>query len=188
MTVRALLRQHISAAWRSTIESVYTEQLINSERGLQVHFCSRLLTEFANDDVPRRLFVEPSFRDPEGKVRSPDIVICQTQHIIGVIELKYQPRVQPSYEKDIGTLKWFAGCASDLEVSNDRYLGVETSASKKYSLAPDAILCWAGVYKGPPVDLEAESKVLGKRFFCLHAVTSPDVHPTILPARIGDDL
>jgi hypothetical protein len=188
MAARALLRRHISSAWRSTIENVYTEQLINSERGLQVYFCSRLLTQFANDSVPRRIFVEPSFRDPEGRICSPDIVICNTQHIIGVIELKYQPRVRPSYEKDIGTLKWFAECVSDLEVSNERYLGVETSISKQYSLAPDAILCWAGVYKGLPVDLEAESKVFGKRFFCLHAVTSPDAHPAILPVRIGNDL
>ena len=181
---RTLLHRQITAAWHSTMHEVYSKQLINSERGLQVHFCSRLLAEFK--ELPRRIFIEPSFRDGNGKVRSPDIVVCHTQQIIGVIELKYQPRVQPDYVKDIGTLSWFAESSTDLALSNKRYLGVDVPGAERcYTLAPDAILCWAGVYRGPPVDIEAKGEALRKRFLGLHAVTSHGKDPDVLPKTAG---
>ncbi|BDT71207.1 hypothetical protein os4_07250 [Comamonadaceae bacterium OS-4] len=179
MSARNPLRRHIETAWQRTIAEAYSQQLINSERGLQVHFCHRLLEEFESHQ--RRVFVEPCFRAQDGSVRSPDIVVCNSQRIIGVIELKYLPRMTAKYAKDLGTLNWFASARHPVEVSNDRYRGVNEIVVKRYELASDAVLCWAGVYAGPRVDIESQALGLGSRFLCLHATTksgrAPDIYP-----------
>jgi hypothetical protein len=171
MASRSLLKRQIDEAWKETIEEIYSKQLINSERGLQVHFCHRLLSKFTDQHGSRRIFIEPCFKDSAGKSRSPDVVICHTRQIIGVLELKYLPRASPKYKKDLATLTWFGLTATELTLSNDRYLGVVAASPKKYSLAPDAVLCWAGVYRAPKVDIKPPQS-LERRFLCLHAVTS----------------
>lgn len=181
MAQRSLLRSQLARAWRQTIEVAYGEQLINSERGLQVHFCHQLLSQFKVDAVSRRIFVEPCFVDAEGQVRSPDVVICHTRSIIGVVELKYLPRVRPEYEKDLSTLQWFAKSGGEVALSNERYLGVGAQTIKKFSLASDAVLCWAGVYRAPRAEVEAHAESLGRRFYCLHAITSPNEVPVLHP-------
>lgn len=179
---RSLLRSQLARAWRQTIRAGYEEQLINSERGLQVHFCHQLLSQFKGDEVSRRIFVEPCFVDAAGQVRSPDLVICHTRSIIGVVELKYLPRARPEYEKDLGTLQWFAKSSCEVTLSNQRYLGVGAQTIKKYNLASDAVLCWAGVYRAPRAEIEAHAAPLGGRFYCLHAVTAPHEAPFLHPA------
>jgi hypothetical protein len=95
---RRLLRAHLAAAWRQTIEQPYREQLINSERGLQVFFCSALMEAFKEDGVRRRLFVEPRLSVGARETRRyPDIVICNQRSVIGVVELKYLPKGRPRY-------------------------------------------------------------------------------------------
>lgn len=186
MAVRALLRRHIATAWQLTIQEVYPEQLINSERGLQVHFCHRLLKQFS--DVSRRIFVEPGFVDSDGTSRAPDIVVCHARSIIGVIELKYLPRGRPEYEKDLRTLEWFHSTSDDVELRNDRYMGPDRRSIKRYTLAQDAVLCWAGVYQGPGrLDVESHAVGLGRRFLCLHAVTSDNEAPKLYSSESGGD-
>lgn len=178
MSNRSLLRQHITSAWRETVESVYPKRLINSERGLQVHFCHKLFAQFG--DLKRQVFVEPCFVSPSGAVRSPDIVVCHSKSIIGVIELKYMPRVSAEFSKDLQTLEWFHSGADSMTLSNDRYLGEEIT-SPTFELAPDALLCWAGIYRGPKIDIELHGEALGRRFLSLHAVTAPGKHPELFP-------
>ena len=107
MQKRYMLRRHIVSAWHKTVESAYSEHLINSERSLQHYFCTNLLAEFKNDDVRRSIFVEPCFSSPEKRC-SPDIIVCHTKEIIEAIELKFSPRGMPSVKKDLETLQWLA--------------------------------------------------------------------------------
>ena len=105
---RNLLRTQLAKAWQKTIKSQYQKQLINSERGLQkIYFCSALLDIFRNNPLTknkRRIFVEPRL-SIGNDIRYPDLVICNNNRIIGVVELKYLPRAKkPSYDKDRGTL------------------------------------------------------------------------------------
>ena len=106
MANRNMLRNQIIEAWTLTMAEAYPLQLVNSERGLQVHFCHRLLEQFHG--LQRRLFIEPTFSADDGSVRCPDVVVCNNGKIIGVIELKYRPRTTPGLSKDIETLNWFA--------------------------------------------------------------------------------
>jgi hypothetical protein len=145
---RSLLRQQLADAWRQTISDPYRNQLINSERGLQVYFCVALLEQFKN--LQRRLFIEPAIRLPGRKVLYPDIVICNSRSIIGVVELKYLPRAQPKFSKDLKALASIADAAHSIEIANDRFRGV---ARRQYPLAKDAVLSWAGVYTGDKVNL-----------------------------------
>ena len=43
MVRRSLLRKQLAAAWTETLSPAYANRLVNSERGLQVHFCAALL-------------------------------------------------------------------------------------------------------------------------------------------------
>jgi len=52
----------LANAWRTTINDKYRGRLINSERGLQAHFCAALQDEFGATEVGHlRLFIEPRF-------------------------------------------------------------------------------------------------------------------------------
>ena len=184
MQQRILLRDQLSKAWKATIHDQYNKHLINSERGLQVYFCSALLKIFKEDELTdgmRRIFVEPRLSVGPEDYRYPDIVICNTRRIIGVVELKYLPRGSADYDKDIDTLNWLVENSEKLKISNDRFLGISQGA-KKYSLAEDAVLCWGGVYQCmESSDFNARISVLGRRFLGLHAVTAKDKEPIISP-------
>ncbi|MEX1232203.1 MAG: hypothetical protein WEB58_18300 [Planctomycetaceae bacterium] len=148
---------------------------------MQVHLCRHLFDAFESDDC--RIFIEPCFRDAQGS-RSPDMVICDSQNIIGIIELKYMPRKPPKYKKDLRTLNWFVESADTVVLSNHRYFGIDTFPMQNYKVADDAVLCWGGVYCGPRVKIEEHelARSLGSRFLCLHAVTSAEQAPEIFPA------
>ncbi|BAP89113.1 uncharacterized protein E1O_19820 [Burkholderiales bacterium GJ-E10] len=180
---RALFHKHLLSAWEKTITLAYGRQLINSERGLQVFFCKFLLDAFDADGVARnrRLFVEPrlSLPGPAPEPRYPDIIVCNTQRIVGVVEIKYQPRGRPNFRKDIETFEWMLRHAADLTISNDRYLGVAGSA-REYPLATDAVFCWAGVYRGlKAVEIKARN-FPDNRFVAMHAVTVAGHSPRIV--------
>ena len=186
MTEKTLLRAQLKRAWKNTIENEYAEQLINSENGLQIYFCAALLAQFKTSNVRRRLFIEPRLRFSDGSARHPDIVICDTKNIVGIVELKYTPRGRPgkpSLDKDRETLMQAVTDANSLQISNDRYLG-KTLNKRSFSLAKNAVLCWAGVYKGEEIDLRSKIKneLLRKRFLQLSALTVKDAPPTI---RLG---
>src|SRR5574339_1190948 len=101
MTNRSKLRQQITEAWCKSIKVDYTAQRINSERSLQASVWANLNAILPSST--RRMFIEAcmSVQGSERQVRFPDIVICNTREVIGIIELKYQPRGKPSWQKDL---------------------------------------------------------------------------------------
>ena len=99
MPNRGLLRRQMRQAWADTIRSAYMDQVISSERALQVHLTARLMDIFWEDGVKRRVFIEPMMRLQTGRRVHPDLLICNRSSIIGVVELKYQPKMRPKYEE-----------------------------------------------------------------------------------------
>jgi hypothetical protein len=145
MASRSPLRSQIKKAWRQSITDDYVAQRINSERSLQASVWSHL-----NGLLPsasNRMFIEPrmSAAGKDRQVRYPDIVVCNSREVIGVIELKYQPRVQPSWRKDIETFNWIATSKTHITVSNFRFRGKSADA-RTYPLAKDVLCVWAGVH------------------------------------------
>lgn len=178
MSNRTLLRRQLSAAWRHTLTGPYQNQLINSERGLQVHFCHALMREFEIAGIERRLFIEPTVMLGADGIRCPDLIICNSQRIIGVVELKYAPRAVPEYTKDLETFALLTTHANSITLANERFRG--EGSSKTYLLADDAVLCWAAVYADELIELPSSSiSTLGGRFFRLDAVTHDSAPPTI---------
>jgi len=163
------------------MEGDYPQQLINSERGLQHFFCKHLQCLFSEAEVDRRLFIEPRLSAQGGAIYSPDLMLCNTRRIIGVVEFKFAPRGRASAEKDLLTLTRIQSHSEGLELSNDRYRGIGDGAAKRYSLASDAILCWAGVYATSNVREKASSIAsgAGRRFLGLHAITSEGEAPDL---------
>ena len=182
MANRSMLKAQLRIAWKHTIEHYYQRQYINSERGLQAFFCAELLNRFEYDGVAnsRRIFIEPALAVGRSKVlRKPDILICNTRSVIGVIELKYKPKGHPRTKKDLETLEWMASHPRGVRVQNDRYLGIVRD-NRTYSLAGDAVLCWAGVHRGMSEPLAMRIKPRIRNYFIeLHAITNPDKDPII---------
>lgn len=187
---RPHLLRHLKSAWMQAIRGPYQQRAINSERGLQVHFCAALLAAFADFDHHRSILVEPHLRlAGTGQSIFPDVVICSSRSIIGVIELKYQPRVIPSTSKDIRTLQALAAHEGSLTLSNERFRGPSTHPPV-YSLSPTAVLCWAGVYcRREALDLRplVENSLLD-RLLQLHAVTSTECVPVLLCGKQSGSL
>jgi len=115
----------------------------------------------------------------QAKWRFPDLVVCNTRAVIGIIELKYQPKIRPRWEKDLQTLEWLARNRKVLSVQNRRYRGVEADG-RVYPLSPRILFVWAGVHAGLDFELsERISPELKGSFLELHAETSRDSQPTI---------
>ncbi|MFN0195806.1 MAG: hypothetical protein ACKVT0_03625 [Planctomycetaceae bacterium] len=89
-------------------------------------------------------------------------------------------------KKDLETLEWFSS-SSEVSLSNKRYLGVEKELEKKYELAPNAVLCWAGVYCGPKFDFEKQCKGLENRLLFMHAVTAAGKEPSLHFSPYGEE-
>lgn len=191
MQSRSLLRHHLAEAWKKTLECEYSKQLINSERGLQIYFCKHLLDQFSSNNVSRRLFIEPRLTTPsEKKAKYPDIVICNSRSVIGIVEIKYLPRTRPKFDKDLRTLEWVLEHGEELVLSNDRYRG-ERLQAKEYSLANDAVLCWGGVYAAPMESIAMGGDPpppINQRVFVLHAITHAGAKPDVIVpnARVRD--
>ncbi len=182
MQSRAPLRKHLRQAWIYAIKT-YSRALINSERGLQVYFCAKLLAIFRKEGYARRIFVEPRISGDKGKHRYPDVVICNRRQIIAVVELKYQPRVpavRGEYQKDLDTLCWIQERTEGVAISNDRYLG-PSGQLRTYSVAKDALFCWAGVYRASRFDIACHApRKLTDQLLVLHAITDDDREPDVL--------
>jgi hypothetical protein len=179
MTSRALLRSQIRKAWRQTINEDYMAERINSERSLQAAFWSRL-----NQILPsktRRTFIEPRLF-AIGKPRAakyPDIVICNSREVIGIIELKYQPRGRPSWDKDLTTFRWIAKSKTHISVSNERFRGV-TAGTREYRIAKHILYVWAGVHADSQSDLRPDLGKLASHFMPLRAATRDDHPPRLI--------
>src|SRR5690606_33790578 len=77
MTNRSRLKCHVNEAWRRTICNEYHGRQINNEAALQAHFVKHLEAVFSEQEVERRIFIEPPFklqgRDELPRNRIPDI-------------------------------------------------------------------------------------------------------------------
>jgi hypothetical protein len=127
------------------------------------------------------MFIEPCLvgSHQERQVRYPDLVVCNTREVIGIIELKYSPRARPSWRKDLATFEWINTNRKSIHVSNARFRGV-SSDSRKYSLAASILYVWAGVHV--PYELELREHIgpsLGSCFLALHAETSYSEEPRL---------
>jgi hypothetical protein len=183
MKQRGLLQKQIIEAWCNCITEDYNSQRINSERSLQASFWSQL-----NCILPknrRRMFIEPTIAITENGSKYnviPDLVICNTKEVIGVIELKYRPRGNPVYSKDIDSLAVIARHREGITISNDRYRG-QAMDETEYRLSKHILFVWAGIHA--PVGFDSGTLYSAGRdelngcFIELHAETSQNALPTL---------
>ncbi|MBW8466300.1 hypothetical protein [Acidovorax sp.] len=163
MNNRKLLRSQLIEAWHQAIEFDYKRQRINSERSLQASIWSKLNKIF--DNQPRRMFIEPSLAvissATEGQkqiVRVPDLVICNSREIIGVVEMKYRPNTKPNYKKDIDTLAWIAENGSNIVISNYRFRG-NIADAHAYKMAKSVVFVWTGVHRDKNISLDIPKRL-----------------------------
>jgi hypothetical protein len=179
---RGLLQKQLVTAWKHVIEQDYLSQRINSERSLQAALWARL-----NQELPatRRLFIEPAIQlgdDQSKKTMIPDIVVCNTREVIGILELKYMPRTSPRVEKDIKNLATIAKERAYLSIANDRFRGKDKDV-KTYPLSRNVLFAWAGIHSreiqpGSPL-YSAGYPELDGCFLELHAITSQGEDPHV---------
>jgi hypothetical protein len=165
--------------------------MINNEAGLQAHFVKNLAAVFDKtkpQDVDRKIFVEPPFKlfniDGDFKHCIPDIVICSARKIIGIVELKYGPRGEPGYKKDLAKLcTMFAHRKEGIELKTERYLG--PAEPEFFQFSRDLLLVYAAVYIGSSERWQegvykhlagVENEDAKKSLFVLGAATAPDAH------------
>lgn len=177
---RRLLRNQLKIAWESTIRDVYDKRLINSERELQWHFCQQLKAIFDGRQrkLLRRLFIEPSVKIKGDMLRSPDVLICNSTKIIGAIEFKYTPRKKAATKKDLETLRQLKVQTEPITVTSGRYRG--STKLKEYTLARDAVLCWAAVHAQDECPLPKVGQLkIDLGLLCLEARTNDEDSPAI---------
>lgn len=176
---RNLLRRQLKDAWRDTMFGPYLDQAINSERALQVHLAARLMNLFDEEGLNRQLFIEPRVTVYQGESRlHPDILVCNSREVIGIIELKYQPLRRPSWEKDFRSLESVSWDSDQIEVDNRRYKG-PNPGSRVFSIARKPLFVWAGVYAAPRREIPAGEPCaeIADNLLVLHAVTHADQTP-----------
>ena len=187
MAYRSPLKNIIIESWQQSIESHYAKQRINSERSLQASLWTHL-----DERLPaaRRMFIEPgvSIETPTGLKRvHPDIAICNTREVIAIIELKYQPKAQPRYKKDIATLNLLSRYRKKLSLSNTRFRGAETDA-KAYQFSPKMLFVWAGIHgelREPQKHRYCRGmRYLGEGYVELHGETSHDALPRVYEKKL----
>lgn len=179
LTKRGLLRRQLKDAWRDTMAGPYLEQAINSERALQVHLAARLMSAFEEEGLNRQLFIEPRVSVHGGESRlHPDILVCNSREVIGIVELKYQPLRKPSWEKDFRSLESVGWSAAEIEVDNRRYKG-PNRGERAFAIARSPLFVWAGVYAEPftPIPPRETADTVSGNLLVLHAVTHSDRAP-----------
>lgn len=145
MTKRMKLKQALFAAWEECIQVDYENYHINSERSLQASYSAGLKNRLGRN---RRLFIEPKLDIVDGRKRKvfyPDLVICNTRNVIGVVELKYQPRTRPRMAKDLQTLAALAAQGQKAVLSIERYRGSATGP-EPIAFSKDVVFVWGGVH------------------------------------------
>jgi hypothetical protein len=152
MSRRNPLKNTIIEAWQGCIDSDYLKQRINSERSLQASFWAQL-----NQKLPatRRIFIEPPIKinTRNGMAKLfPDIVICNTRYVISVIELKYLPRGQLKFIKDIQNLALIAKHRKQISISNSRFRGAAADI-REYSLSNNILFVWASIHGQPKQEI-----------------------------------
>lgn len=172
MKNRTALRTQIDEAWLACIAEDYNRQRINSERSLQASFWSQLNHRLHAET--RRMFIEPGMKSGTDGTRFPDIVICNTEKVIAIIELKYTPRAIPNWKEDLGTFDWIHA-HRDISISNKRFRGAAVD-EREYPLDPDLVFVWAGIHLPSEERLGMHiSEALALHFMELHHQTNVDV-------------
>lgn len=187
--IRLPLRNQIWEAWEKVIREDYEKQLINCENGLQsslmVHLKPLLPTA-------RRIFIEPRvFANFDHDKRwYPDLVICNSQEVIAVFEMKYRPRGFANWEWDLRKLNRIAELKDHLYVSNTRYLGPPVD-DHQYTFSPKTLFGWLGVHRPfrtvekPRIPILSEGhEFLAGRFVQIHALTHRQKAPKLV-RRLG---
>jgi len=183
MKGRGLLQRQVIEAWRQTIADDYGR--INSERSLQAAFWGRLNSAMSNN---RLILIEPriTLKSIPNTYVIPDIVICNSRTVIGVIELKYQPRVAPRFNKDIDTLSGLVEPNVPVEIQNVRYKG-DSPPKQQYVFSPNVLIAWGGVYSGEHALDVVSHGISGSlndsvkiRFLELHAATNHGGTPEVV--------
>lgn len=177
MKERGLLKSQIFKAWKQCINKDYLDQRINSESGLLVFFCFHLKGILSKN---RRIFIEPEITiTVRGNVKKiiPDIVICNTREVIGIIELKYLPRVHPQFSKDINSLSMLAKHRGGIKISNKRFRGKPVD-NTIYTFSKNILFVWAGVHTVPDLKIPIDNALTGC-FLELHALTIDNGNPKI---------
>jgi len=186
MKSRSIIKSIIIQAWNECIAEDYCNQRINSERSLQASFWSHLNQLLIKN---RRLFIEPgiSLRTKGGvKKLIPDIVVCNKKEVISVIELKYLPRAQPKYKKDINSLALIAENRHQITIANERFRGAEKDGNI-YALSKNILFVWAGVHtiEKPETDKKYSHGIqpLDGCYMELHAVTRVGSTPKVFERK-----
>jgi hypothetical protein len=133
------------------------------------------------------MFIEPRLKakapNLDGQVtqefRYPDIVVCNTREVIGIVEIKYLPRAKPNWKKDLQTFSWIHKHRDQIVIQNVRHRGVATD-SRAYPLSKDVLFVWAGVHV--PSDVQICQNIdqgLANHFLELHAITRNGEHPEL---------
>jgi hypothetical protein len=178
MTLRKPLRRRIQSGWETCIKDDVDSFRVNSERSLQAALWFRLTEEFlADDSRKRQILIEPHISIGKDHY-FPDLVICNSRRIIGVIELKYQPKREPSVDKDLSTLSALWTCQDkDVGVTLRRHRGPNAKV-KTFHISDDLLIVWAGVHSA--ISSERTNGILPTNKECypyfmrLHAATSDD--------------
>ena len=197
---RDLLRAQLWQAWNVAVHD-YDGQRINTEGDLQFRFClalerlfeDKLRHEHGSSRFHRKVYQLAALVTKEGRLLArPDVVVCDGfNRIIGIVELKYTPRVQPDVVKDIHSLR--ACLQGEVALSPERYRG-PLEALGVHEVAPDAVVCWAGIYADQSVprliELEFHRELWpGAPLLTLHALTSAsskaEVSRLVLPQSLN---
>ena len=186
MKQRGIIKNLIIQAWNQSIAEDYCNQRINSERSLQASLWSHLNRKISKN---RRLFIEPvmTIRDKgENKKFIPDIVVCNTKEVISIIELKYLPRTNPRYKKDIESLALIAKNRHQITIANERFRGTEKD-STQYALSKNVLFVWAGVHarnRTGTYHLYSDGyKALDGCYLQLHAQTASNSRPEVFEIK-----
>jgi hypothetical protein len=99
-----------------------------------------------------------------------------------VIEVKYLPRTNPKYKKDIQKLALIAKARNKISIANVRFRGTEKD-SREYTLSKNILFVWAGIHsKQQPTENILYSngyKSLENCYLELHAETELNSNPKI---------
>ncbi len=181
MVKRSEVGHCLADAWLNVVKTEYCAGHINSERSLQGHLFAELRHQMRGEPN-RQIFIEPRV-DLKGEERvvRPDIVICNSNEVICVVELKYAPRGKAATEKDMRSIGAIAADQT-IEISLERYLGPPVP-SRTYKISSTTLFAWAGVHKGAGQQSDvwtADDKFANHYFLELHALTKADAEPRLV--------
>ena len=143
MTNRGLLWRQMRETWPGTIRSAYMDQVIRSERALQVHFTARLLDLLWEDGVKRLGFVEPRTQVNIGARVHLDRLICNARDINGVVGLKYNLKIQPDAQTISATREtWPLQICVVIDNAHDHWASCTLRWREKGSLGIQPLQAW----------------------------------------------